>query len=315
MIASAQEYMFVSFGAGIEVDGEIMPKRADKSILRGVDAGFLREAYEERRVAAGSTRASPVELNGAIRTSWLRDVAAYYENLLSRPVSYGCGRFVRPVQLSARLATSDSPISDYGMDFPVSSLTSNTAAFSYGSRLSKDAVLALFTDAQALRTFLLGSSVYTTEWKNWTMAVQGDASAFSSFPPGDLYCWRSIWRRNGTVATGSMNVAGGSLTYKVPASDLVDRCTILLLASVERSPADHQNAQTRSCWIPLEASRSGDAYTVGAIDLNSAAMTAMQVTGLYRPSPPTSIGSSYLNVSARAAYAVCTLTDHTNQES
>lgn len=314
MISAAQDYMFVSFGAGIAVDGEIMPKRADKSLLRGVDAGFLREAYEERRVAAGGTRASPVDLNGAISASWLSSVAAGYEDLVSRTVSYGYGRFVRPVQLSARLATSDSPISDYGMDFPVSSLTSNKAAFSYGSRLGGDSVLALFTDAQALRTFLLGSSVYTTEWKNWTMAVQGDASAFSSFSPGDLYCWRSIWRRNGTVATGSMNVAGGSLTYKVPASDLVERCTILLLASVTSSPANATNNQNRSCWIPLEASRSGDAYTVGAIDLYSAAMTAMQVTGLYRPSPPTSIGSSYLNVSARAAYAVCTLTDHTNQE-
>ena len=48
MISAAQDYMFVSFGAGIAVDGEIMPKRADKSILRGVDAGFLRAGAETR---------------------------------------------------------------------------------------------------------------------------------------------------------------------------------------------------------------------------------------------------------------------------
>ena len=317
MISAAQDYMFVAFGAGIEVDGDIMPKRADKSILRGVDAGFLREAYEERRVAAGGTRASPVDLNGAISASWLRSVASGYEDLVSRTVAYGSGRFVKPVQLSARLATSYPPIADYGMDFPVSSLTSNKAAFSSGSKLGGDDVLALFADAQALRTFLLAGPSYTSEWQTWTMAVQGDESAVSGFNTGYIYVWKSVYR-SGKVSTGSKNVAGGALTFRVPAADLVDRCTILLLASVERSPADYPNAQMRSCWIPLEASRSGDAYTVGAIDLYSAATTAMQVTGLYRPAPPTASGfatDAYLTVIASRAYAVCTLTDHTNQES
>lgn len=315
MIASAQEYMFVDFGAGIEVDGEIMPKRADKSLLRGVDAGFLREAYEERRVAAGGTRASPVELNGAIHSSWLRAVAAGYEDLVSRTVGYSSGRFVKPVQLTARLATSDTPIADYGMEFQVSSLTSNKAAFDYGSRLSKDAVLALFADTQALRTLLVGNT--SAEWKTWTMAAQGDESVVSGYDTGYLYVWRSVYGRGGKVLTGSKNVAGGVLTFRAPASDLVDRCTVLLRASVHRDPANEFNAQSRSCWIPLEALRSGDAYTVGAIDLYSAATTAMQVTGLYRPSPPTAstiLNAASFSVSASRAYAVCTLTDHTNQE-
>ena len=315
MIQSAQDYMFVSFGAGIAVDGEIMPKRADKSLLRGVDAGFLREAYEERRVAAGGTRASPVELNGAIRASWLSSVAAGYEDLVSRTVGYGSGRFVKQVQLSARLATSYPPIADYGMDFPVSSLTSNKAAFSSGSRLAGDDVLALFTDAQALRTFLI--SPVSSEWKTWTMAAQGDESVVSGYDSGYLYVWRSVYQRGGTVATGSKNVAGGALTFKVPDADLVNRCTVLLLATVTSEPATALSTQTRYCWLPLEASRSGDAYTVGAIDLYSAATTAMQVTGLYQPAPPTAstvYNSASLRVKADQVYAVCTLTDHTNQE-
>lgn len=317
MISAAQDYMFVSFGAGIAVDGDIMPKRADKSHLRGVDAGFLREAYEERRVAAGGTRASPVDLNGAISASWLSVVAAGYEDLVSRTVGYGSGRFVKPVQLSARLATSYPPIADYGMDFPVSSLTSNKAAFSSGSRLAGDDVLALFADAQALRTFLLAGPSYTSEWQTWTMASQGDESVVSGYNSGYLYVWRSVYKRGGTVATGSKNVAGGSLTFKVPDADLVDRCTVLLLATVTSEPATALSTQTRYCWLPLEASRSGDAYTVGATALYSAATTAMQVTGLYRPSPPTAstlYNSASLTVRADRAYAVCTLTDHTNQE-
>lgn len=317
MISAAQDYMFVSFGAGIAVDGEIMPKRADKSLLRGVDAGFLREAYEERRVAAGGTRASPVELNGAISASWLSVVAAGYEDLVSRTVSNSSGRFVKPVQLSARLATYYPPIADYAMDFPVSSLTSNKAAFESGSRLAGDDVLALFADAQALRTFLIGSPVYTSEWQTWTMAVQGDESVLSGYNSGYLYVWRSVYQRTGTVATGIKNVSGGSLTFKVPAAYLVDRCTVLILATVTSSPATATNSQTKYCWLPLEASRSGDAYTVGATALYSAATTAMQVTGLYRPSPPTAstlYNSASLTVRAERAYAVCTLTDHTNQE-
>lgn len=313
MIASAQEYMFVDFGAGIDVDGEIMPKRADKSILRGVDAGFLREAYEERRVAAGGPRASPVELNGAIHSSWLWTVASGYEELVRK--SHYNGRYVKPVQLTARLVTSDPPIADYGMEFPVSALTSNKAAFDLGSRLSKESVLALFADTQALRTLLVGNT--SAEWKTWTMASQGDESVVSGYNSGYLYVWRSVYGRGGKVSTGSKNVAGGVLTFRVPAADLVDRCTILLRAQVDRSPADYPNAQTMSCWIPIEASRSGDAYTVGAIDLNSAATTAMQVTGLYRPAPPTASGfatEAYFAVSASKSYAVCTLTDHTNQE-
>lgn len=315
MISAAQDYMFVSFGAGIAVDGEIMPKRADKSLLRGVDAGFLREAYEERRVAAGGTRASPVDLNGAISASWLSVVAAGYEDLVSRTVNSYSGRFVRPVQLSARLSTSDTPISDYGMEFPVSSLTSNKAAFDYGERIGGDSVLALFTDAQALRTFLIWNG--TSESNNWTMAVQGDESVVSGYNTGYLYVWRSVYRSK-KVATGSKNVAGGVLTFKVPDADLVDRCTILLRVNVTRVPANEFNSQTRYCWIPLEASRSGDAYTVGAIDLYSAVTTAMQVTGLYRPAQPTAStisDSAELTVRADRAYAVCTLTDHTNQES
>lgn len=315
MISAAQDYMFVSFGAGIAVDGEIMPKRADKSLLRGVDAGFLREAYEERRVAAGGTRASPVDLNGEIRASWLSSVAAGYEDLVSRTVGYSSGRFVKPVQLSARLATSDTPIADYGMEFPVSALTSNKAAFDYGSRLDKESVLALFADTQALRTLLVGNT--SAEWKTWTMAAQGDESVVSGYNSGYLYVWRSVYQRGGKVATGSKNVSGGALTFMVPAADLVDRCTVLLLVYVHREPANEFNAQLRSCWIPLEASRSGDAYTVGAIDLYSAATTAMQVTGLYRPSQPTAstiLNAALFTVKANSAYAVCTLTDHTNQE-
>ena len=319
MIASAQEYMFVAFGAGIEVDGDIMPKRDDKSLLRGVDAGFLREAYEERDVASGGNRASPLELNGKVSSSWLWTVANGYEALVTRQISYDTGRFVRTVPLSARLATSYPPISDYGMDFPVSDLESNKAAFLTGSRLGKEAVLALFADTQALRTFVLGNPVYTTEWQTWTMAAQDDESIVSGWSsPGYLYVWRSVYKRTGGVSTGSKNVAGGSLTFRVPAADLVGRCTILILATVERAPATEMNSQTRSCWIPLEASRSGDAYTVGATALYSAATTAMQVTGLYRPSRPTAStlhNSAYLTVSAVRAYAVCTLTDHTNQES
>lgn len=316
MIQSAQDYMFFSFGAGIEVDGDIMPKRADKSILRGVDAGFLREAYEERHVAAGGTRASPVEINGAIRASWLWAVVAGYEGLVRK--SHYNGRYVKPVQLTARLATSDTPIADYGMEFPVSALTSNKAAFDYGAILSKDAVLALFADTQALRTFLLDNPVYTSEWQTWTMAAQGDESVVSGYNSGYLYVWRSLYKRGGKVATGSKNVAGGALTFKVPDADLVDRCIVLLLAIVTSEPATSLSAaQTRSCWLPLEASRSGDVYTVGATALYSAATTAMQVTGLYRPAPPT--GATFLNeacltVRADKAYAVCTLTDHTNQE-
>ncbi len=315
MIASAQEYMFVSFGAGIEVDGDIMPKRADKSLLRGVDAGFLREAYEERDVASGGNRASPLELNGKVSSSWLWTVANGYEALVSRTVGNGSGRFVRPVQLSARLATSYLPISDYGMDFPVSSLTSNKAAFDYGARIGGDSVLALFTDAQALRTFMLAT---TSEWQTWTMSTQGDASAVSGYNSSCLFVWRSVYKGTGGVSTGSKNVAGGSLTFMVPAADLVGRCTILILATVYRSPADAPNTKMSSCWIPLEASRSGDAYTVGATALYSAAMTAMQVTGLSRPSPPTAStfsDTAELTVRADRAYAVCTLTDHTNQES
>ena len=314
MISAAQDYMFVSFGAGIAVDGDIMPKRADKSILRGVDAGFLREAYEERRVAAGGTRASPYELNGAIRASWLWAVASGYEELV-RKWNYN-GRYVKPVQLTARLATSDTPIADYFMEFPVSALTSNKAAFDYGSRLDKESVLALFADTQALRTLLVGNT--SAEWKTWTMAAQGDESVLSGYNSEYLYVWRSVYQRGGKVATGSKNVSGGALTFRVPAADLVDRCTILLRATVTREPASPaMSAQSRSCWIPLEASRSGDAYTVGAIDLYSAATTAMQVTGLYQPTPPTAstvYNSAFFSVEASRAYAVCTLTDHTNQE-
>lgn len=315
MISAAQDYMFVTFGADFEVDGNIMPKRADKSILRGVDVGYLREAYEERRVAAGGNRASPVEFNGGINSSWLRAVASGYEELVRDSAIEG--RYVKPVQLSARLATSYPPIADYGMDFPVSSLTSNKSAFDYGSRLGGASVLALFTDTQALRTFLLDNPAYTYGWQTWTMAAQGDESVLSGYDSGYLYVWRSIYQRTGKVATGIKNVSGGALTFRVPAADLVDRCTILLLASVTRSPANAMNSQTKYCWLPLEASRSGDAYTVGAIDLYSAATTAMQVTGLYRPSPPTAstlYSSASLTVSAYRAYAVCTLTDHTNQE-
>ena len=228
MISAAQDYMFVSFGAGIAVDGEIMPKRADKSLLRGVDAGFLREAYEERRVAAGGTRASPYEINGAMHSSWLWAVAAGYEELVRK--SHYNGRYVKPVQLTARLATSDTPIADYGMEFPVSALTSNKAAFDYGSRLDKESVLALFADTQALRTLLVGNT--SAEWKTWTMAAQGDESVVSGYNTGYLYVWRSVYGRGGKVATGSKNVAGGVLTFRVPAADLVDRCTILLRATV-----------------------------------------------------------------------------------
>ena len=317
MITSEQEYMFVSFGKDVEVDGDIMPKRDDKSLLRGVDAGFLREAYEERDVASGGNRASPLELNGKVSSSWLWTVASGYEAFVTRQISYNTGRFVKSVPLSARLATSYPPIADFGMGFPVSDLESNKAAFSTGSRLGKEAVLALFTDTQALRTFVLGNPVYTTEWQKWTMSTQGDASAVSGYNTGYLYAWRSNYTRGDVVATGSKTVSGGALTFKVPDADLVGNCTILLLASVTRTPPQILGSQTKYCWIPLEATRSGDSFTVDALNLYSAVTTAMQVTGLALPPKPNAqspSNSSIFTVSASQVYAVCTLTDHTNQE-
>lgn len=317
MIASAQEYRFVTFAPGIAVGGDIMPKRPDRAVLRGEDAGFLFEAYAERYRAAGG----PVlrfEVDGSL--GGLATVAIGSRMLVSNTVSLISGRFVKDVPTPNAVAASESPVSDFGMDFPVGDLQASADDFGRGRAIGADAVMRLFADMQALRTFILPKGPYSTDWKTWTLSTQGTASAVSGYPDGPgtdfIHVWQSVYTRSG-LQTGIKNAAFGNLTFAVPDASLVGSCRLVLLVTVSRKPSTLLGAESRNCWISVQASKSDGAFIVPAANLYEAASVAIATTGLSRPPSPTA-GSqtnfSSLAVSISSVFAVCSLTDHTNQE-
>ena len=316
MISDAADYRFVTFAPGISVDGSIMPKRTDRSVLRGLDAGFLLEAFAERYKAVTGIDLAYV-VNGKL--AGLSAAASGVRTLISIPLSITSGPFVADVQLSDRTASSANPVSDFGMEFPASRLRSSAGDFDRSRRLESDAVMRLYSDMQALRTFVLDGDALGA-WRNWTLATQGAASSVSGYPDGPgtgfIHMWRTVYTRSG-LQTGIKNAAYGNLTFTVPEASLVGTCRLVLLVTVSRNPPAFFGAESRNCWISVQASKSDGAFIVPAANLYEAAGAAIATTGLSRPPPPeagSQVNESSLEVSISKVFAVCTLTDHTNQE-
>lgn len=317
MIASAQEYRFVTFAPGIAVDGSVMPKRQDRAVLRGEDAGFLLEAYAERYRAVGGV-ALGFEVDGSL--GGLATVARGSRMLVSNTVPQSTGRFVKDVPTPNAVAASESPVSDFGMDFPVGDLQASADDLGRWCAIGADAVMRLFADMQALRTFVLYRHAYSTDWKTWTLSTQGAASSVSGYSDGPgtgvIHIWRSVYTRSG-LQTGIKNAAFGNLTFTVPDASLVGSCRLVLLVTVSRNPPTLFGAESRNCWISVQASKSDGAFIVPAANLYEAAGSAIATTGLSRPSSPTAgsqVNDSSLVVSVSNVFAVCSLTDHTNIE-
>lgn len=318
MIASAQEYRFVTFAPGIAVDGSVMPKRTDRAVLRGEDAGFLLEAYAERYRAVGGA-ALGFEVDGSL--GGLATVA-YGSRMIvsSTSVPLISGWFVKDVPTPNKVASSESPVSDFGMDFPVGDLQASADDLGRGRAIGAGAVMRLFADMQALRTFILPKGPYSTDWKTWTLSTQGTASAVSGYPDGPgtdfIHVWQSVYTRSG-LQTGIKNAAFGNLTFAVTDASLVGSCRLVLLVTVSRKPSTIFGAESRNCWISVQASKSDGAFIVPAANLYEAASAAIVTTGLSRPAPPeagSQTNFSSLAVSISSVFAVCSLTDHTNQE-
>ena len=156
MIRSREEYLFVTIPNEIKINGEIMPLREKKYVLRGEDPAFLMEAAAERYVIwhGGSTTKST--MTREIRGDRLQAIARSIRADVTE------GRYIKPWPAG--------PVYDVELDLATSlnllyteaDLVSSPDDFTRGHPLVQKDVEKLFTDTDLLRN----CNLYKT-WQNW----------------------------------------------------------------------------------------------------------------------------------------------------
>lgn len=314
MISSATEYMFVSFDKDIEVDGAIMPIRADKSILRGVDVGFLMEGVLERlSVLTGS--AGHIDVGTGIMAERLQHCASQLVEM--QPYAVLPDASFSMVQAGPY----DHPRDAYPAAFvQLASMSSNPAAFVAGNQLLLSHVMNLFSDMQKLRRLIKSRDVSGMSG-SFSFVSAGSASYGQPdyLSTGTIYLWYGTTTRTGATSYRQYAPSSSSSIHFVPpGTDLVGGCpTILFKLRVGYSDASAGQSFTKRCFMPVQPEKSGNAYVVNYATLMNMISSARIFLGAVGNKYPPSSGSQRSNVntvSIEGIYPVVDLTDHTNQE-
>lgn len=314
MIASEIDYMFVSFDKDIEVDGDIMPKRAEKSVLRGVDVGFLQEGVLERLSVLGGSAGHADIGKGLIAENLLNcanQILRMQQHAVLPDASFGM----------VQAGPNDRPRDAYPAAMVQStSMSSNPAAFASWNQLLQSHVMNLFSDMQQLRRFLNYRDVSGMSGSfSFVSAGSANYGQPDYLSTGTIYLWYGRTERTGATSYRQYSPSPNSyLQFVPPRPDMVGGCrTILFRIRVEYSDAAAGQSFTKYCIMPVQPEKSGNAYVVNyaaLMDMISSARIFLGAVG--NKYPPTS-GSKRSNLNAVSIvgiYPVLDLTDHTNQE-
>ena len=314
MIASEIDYMFVSFDKDIEVDGDIMPIRADKSILRGVDVGFLLEGVCERlSVLTGDE--GHFDVGTGIMAENLRYCAT--QLVWMQP----CAVLPDASFSMVQAGPYDLPRDAYPASFvQIASMSSNPAAFVAGNQLPQSHVMNLFSDMQRLRRLIISRDVSGMSG-SFSFVSAGSASYGQPdyLSTGTIYLWYGTTTRTGVTSYRQYSPSPNSYLQFVPhRPDLVGGCrAILFQMCVRYSDAAAGQSFTKYCIMPVQPEKSGNAYVVNYATLMNMISSARIFLGAVGNKYPPSSGSQRSNtniVSIERIYPVVDLTDHTNQE-
>lgn len=314
MITSADQYLFVLFPPGVQVDGDVMPVRADRTLLRCVDVGFLVEGARERYSVATRNISSAVDLSSAIKS----DQLDYIPGWLDTFVSYYAVREDSVLSFKETTGLSSThPKYAFPDDFLSSSdISSSKAAFDNGMPLSSSEVMKVFSDLGKIRRL---TPTFSLSDVSAGFSLMSSGTASEQYPEtGTIYYWYGqTARRTGATSFRAYSPSPSSylaITPSVPG--LVSGCRQVLFAlEVYYRDSDAGVSFTKTCICPVVPSKSGDAYVVdytAIMDMISTSRIYLGASGNKYPAMSTTINTfNRVYVRIRGIYPVLDLTDHT----
>lgn len=289
MISQRSDYDFVTIPGAIKINGEIMPRRANKNELRGEDPSFLLEADAERHAIWSNTDPGKTVMTREIRGDRLRSIA----NSIREDVTEG--RFIKPWPSGPVYDKTLDLASTLNLKYTVSDLASSPADFTRGHPLVQSDVGKLFTDTDLLRVvnlyspntgYMSGfsfSHTYTHDeigdapaesWEADATTLYDYRCSCSEMSDWDGTYWYGKWRE-AVASGGSASLDIGSIRSKYirPVTSVWAICTV----SNSWTDGDSTTERRSNSYAAFRASASmtGSNVTVSIGSLVSGAKTLL----------------------------------------
>lgn len=164
MISSRTDYDFVTIPGTIKINGEIMPRRANKNELRGEDPSFLLEAEAERRVIWNGGTTTKSSMTREIEGARLQRIARSIREDVTQ------GRFIRPWPTGPLYDIDGDLAASLNLKYSEAELASSPDDFSRGHPLVQEDVMKMFKDTGLLRNCNLYSTWNNADYNHFALA-------------------------------------------------------------------------------------------------------------------------------------------------
>lgn len=164
MITDRADYDFVTIPDSIKINGEIMPRRANKYELRGEDPSFLLEAEAERRVIWNGGTTTKSTMTREIEGARLQRIARQLREDVTE------GRYIRPWPTGPLFDIDSDLATSLNLRYSLSDLVSSPDDFARGHPLVQEDVAKLFTDTGLLRNCNLYSTWNNADYNHFALA-------------------------------------------------------------------------------------------------------------------------------------------------
>lgn len=285
MINNRAQYDFVNIPANMIINGEVMPHRNNKDILRGEDACFIVESHKEREIAVFGSEPPMHQMDFAIRASRLFDAASWYRNY----VDIGDDQWSPMALNSNNLSTcyiEESENNKTGTGKPPTAIDKNIILrrnqlkstpfdFTPNGRVAKQPILDLFDDINLIKKFQ--TNVPANISNRWAYDLQYNFTRTGSYEinprlPPTILNW-DIFRDSTLVQelkTGSgqfyIDVGQRRMKYIKNVKLFVAYSVYIQRNNVDDDPSI-KSRQFYGIYYPVDAIRGQNGFSVGVGDV------------------------------------------------
>ena len=327
MIASRDEYDFVSIPSSIRIDGGIMPARdvaGDGSWrrLRGEDPAFLMEGVRERRAALGMP-AENVKMDRAIRADRLAGVANDLHEMAKRGTLHT--RFVKPFEHNSAVHYIDGEARTPWTFVTEDDLVSSHNDFRAGGQLRADPIRKLFRDMQLLRHVMGAPNDAVVDITNWDF-VRDSKNEGTYYDPTEkplafqAYRYKMSGASSESAQSLEWKMSSGTFTAPLPETSdasLFAYCRTILMFSSTYSKSEMNTLkgyyEHHYSYVPVPCAIEDGVASIAASSVRSAADSIISHLGWEK------IGldqaewrENSISVDIANIYAVWTLRSHTD---
>lgn len=296
MITDRAEYDFVTIPDTIKINGEIMPRRANKNELRGEDPAFLMEAADERRVIWNGGTIPKSTMTREIEGARLQAIARSIREDVTE------GRYIKPWPTGPLYDIDGDLVTSLGLKYSETDLVSSPDDFTRGHPLVQEDVAKLYTDTGLLRNCNLyqtwdnANNNHISLTHNYNHGEEGGATAdvwtADATTLYDYRCscyeveevegkyWYGSWRE--AVASGgtaTLDFSRFSWKYIEPVVSVWAVCEVYLSVYDWSSGEDASSSRQHTAAFRVPSTMDGSNLTLSIGSLASGAKTLLSHYG------------------------------------